>query len=1074
MKLLALLFLSFSAFAQQVPGSRIVDGTVTEVKLAPDVGRPINSGVLSSGVLTFDEVKELFTKTVDADLALSIAGSGNVAYSQIILNLTGDGVHVVTWPTDWDIEGTYNTGAFQTLTLDYNGTIVTGKFSGAVDIVEVTLTAGVVQAVNPDFLQLSFSDEVNITSDGWTLEADGIAVDLIGVTGSGTVTPGFNLTRDIIGDEVLTLSYNPATGSTTSLTGNELEAITDASITGFASTPETDEFDIYVDDDAVDDIAAGTIGDPYKTIQAASNAAVAGQTIGIRAGIYRQTIVAKTGVTYAEYTGETATISGFEVIPNTGWTVYSGNIYQKTITLPVNGYNTSTSLIPEANLNTTIFANQLIRNDVMQIEARYPDIDIEGTYGTDDYLRRNEYREGLSLTDFGVSQITDATMSSTVAAPGLIGATLVSNGWIAQESRTITGHSSNTISWTPGIWPSSTPTDPNNTNNWMRKRFYVTNDLQLLNMAGEWHYQSGTLYYWQPGGGTISGTVQYKARNWGFDVRDKQNVTIKDLNFIGCDAAHGNLATSGVIIDGITAVLSNHHVRHDVVLWQGVGMSRQFGIKLIGTNNTIKNSNIGYGGSQAIWIGAGGRVENNYIHDVGYVGYWANGCSPWDNITSGGLKFLRNTTENTGRSGFDFGFNFHYGDQAGSPLKSQKFDFEIAYNDFQGWGSICQDVGGTYAWGQNDLFGLDYHHNWFHNSHAPDASDVGLNVGIYFDQSTGPGRIHHNVVWAAGAADMYHETHNDPRPLKAGTSWIRPYPLMDIYNNTFMNMSGFGVDNASGAFPRSFITYEGSPFDKQRNNIYGSQRIMNYGSDVANSISTGTNPQFLYGNGQSSDAADIATYKGLYFQLSSTSPARGIGVNNYAGVTGTITDAHTDAGAYPYGATGAALWVPGYSVVPTAATGLINDNNASITYSAGNWNYYNPFKSGFTNSDAHVTSALGATAEYIFTTPTISITSEKCDNMGVMRVQIYDDTSVNGTFTDLIYGPVDVDLYNESLPSGTASVSNPCPNGNRTLVFTASGLAAGDKMIRMTLQTQNNTAVPARNVMILDDLLETP
>jgi hypothetical protein len=150
----------------------------------------------------------------------------------------------------------------------------------------------------------------------------------------------------------------------------------------------------------------------------------------------------------------------------------------------------------------------------------------------------------------------------------------------------------------------------------------------------------------------------------------------------------------------------------------------------------------------------------------------------------------------------------------------------------------------------------------------------------------------------------------------------------------------------------------------------------------------------------------------------------------------------------------------------------VNDSDASITYSAGNWNYYSPFKSGFTNSDAHVTSALGATAEHIFTETAISVTSEKCDNQGTMRVQIYDDTSVNGTFTDLIYGPVDVNLYNESLPAGTATTQNPCPNGQRQLVFTATGLAAGDKMIRMTLQTQDNTAVPARNVMIIDDLIK--
>ena len=527
MRLLTLLLLlSITALGQQIPGTRIVDGRLPPSKFTTAVGRPASSGVLSTGVLTFDAVSEVFTKTVDADLALSLAGSGHVAYSQIILKLTGDGTHVVTWPTDWEITGTFNVNAVQDLTLDYNGTTVVGKFSGAVDLVEIEFVEGVVDSSTPDLLSLTFDGAVTITSDGWTLEADGAPVDLIGVTGSGTATPVFNLVRDIIGDEVLTLSYNPATGSTTSLTGNELETITDAAITGFPSTPPVGNFDLYVDDDAADDVAAGTIGDPYKTIQAASNAAIAGQVIGIRAGTYRETIVAKTGVTYQEYTGETAIISGLTVIPNTGWTVHSGNIYKKTITLPVNGFNTSTSRVSESVLNTTIFANQILRNSVMMHEARWPNIGVNGTNGIDDLLLRSKYRETVNYSNgFNVTQLTDAGIP--IASPGLVGATLVANGWISQEPRTILTHPSNSVVTYSAIWGSG------GTNDWHRKRYYLTGKLALLDVAGEWHYESGTLYFFQPGGGTPTGTIEYKSRNWGFDIRDKQNVTIKGLNFKG-------------------------------------------------------------------------------------------------------------------------------------------------------------------------------------------------------------------------------------------------------------------------------------------------------------------------------------------------------------------------------------------------------------------------------------------------------------------------------------------------------------------------------------------------------------
>lgn len=1049
MKILFLLLCCSTAFGQQINTSQIKDGAVTEPKLNANALRPINSGALSGTALTFDKAFKKYTLAVTSDKALTFASG--VADSRIIITATGDGSHVVTFPSTWIVSGAYNPNLIQKIDLYYDGTYVFVTMAAVVDIIEVDLTDAVVASGTPTQLQLTFDNSVNITTDGWTLTSDGGTVQLVGVSGSGTSTPIFTLARIIEGGETATLSYSTITGSTTSLTGNEIETITNQSVTTPPAVPPSGfDPDITVDDSG---------GQDFTTITAATTAATAGQVIGIKAGTYRETIVGKTGVTYQNFPGEDVYVSGFEVIPNTGWTVHSGNIYKKTITLPVNGYNTSTSLISESVLNTTIFANQILRDGIMMIEARYPNIDANGTYGTDDYLLRSKYRNGIDYTNgFNTNNLTDA--SFPVVAPGLIGATLVGNGWISQETRTITGHSGNVVSWAQAIW------DNGATGKWNRKIFYITNDLQLLDEAYEWHYESGTLYFWQPGGGTISGTVVYKARNWGFDLRDKQNVSIIGLKFIGCEAAHGNTNTSGVTLDGITSTFASHHVRHDVVLWQGVGMSRQFGIKLKGMNNTVKNSDIGYSGSQGIWIGGGGLVENNYIHDLGYVGYWANGCSPWDNIETGGLKFIRNTTANTGRSGFDFGYNFHYGDQASAPVRSRKYGFEIAYNDMSGWGSMCQDVGATYAWGQNDMgpTGVDYHHNWIHDSHAPDRSDVGLNVGIYFDQSTGPGRIHHNVVWGAGAADMYHETHNSTRPFGANTTWLRPYPTMDIYNNTFFNKSGFGVDN-SPSFTRSYITYEGAPLDRQRNNIYGSVRVHDFGSDVANSISTGTNPQFLFGDGTSSDIADINTHSGLYFQLASGSPARGIGVNNYAGVMGTITDAGTDAGAYMYGAT---PWTAGRSAV--VVSDIVNDTDATITYSAG-WTYANSqYQAHFNSGDMHYTSATGSTAEYVFTSTSIAVYMEKCDNAGTVRIQIFDDTSVNGTFTDQIGSNTDVNLYQSTGTVGDeASAGNPCPNGQRTQVFTVSGLTAGDKMIKITHQAVDNTTVPARNTVVFDN-----
>lgn len=1028
MKLLALLFLSFSALAQEIPGSRIVNESIREIKLHPDALRPISSGVLSSGALTFDEVKEVFTKTVDADLALTL-GSGNVAYSQIILNLTGDGTHIVTWPVTWDIEGTYNPSATQTLTLDYNGTTVTGKFTGAVEIVEVTLTLAEVTESTTDAINLTFSNSVIITQTGWSVDASGDAVTILGVVGSGTAIPIFSLSRNIVAGETVTISYDPGTGATTSLTGNELETITNQAVT-VPDPPQGDACPgctIYFDDDAVDDIATGAIGDPFKTIQAAVNAAVSGSIIGGRAGTYRETVVAKTNVTIRAYTGEDVYISGFDLLGATGWTVHSGNIYKKTVTLPVNGFNTSTSRVQVADphyVGTTIMANQILRNGVMMPEARWPNITTSGTYGTNDLFMRSKYRNGInSGNGFNTTQLTDATFP--IAAPGLNGATLVSNGWFSQDPRTLSGHSGNVVNYS-AIWDSGI------TGSWFRWRYYLTGKLGLLDAEAEWHYESGTLYFWQPGGGTPTGTIVYKARNYGIDARGKQNVTIIGVKFIGCDAFMGDATSTGATLDRIESILANHYVRHDVIEWQGVGMAKQFGIKLLGANSVIKNSIIHYSAGTALWLGESCRAENNLIHDVGYAGYWGNGISLWG--TTGNQVITRNTIYRTGRSGFDFGYNFGYAQGATTNPTSYHFNVELSYNDISYSCLISSDGGGSYTWGQCDLNGLNYHHNWIHDIQAREQPDGGINVAIYFDQATGTGRIHHNVTWNCVDGDLYHETTNDWRPIRAGQPpYLHPDSRLDVYNNTFWNPS---LSSAGGLYysPASYRSYVTGTLDIQRNNIY---RIpiwlgtcCSNNGNTSNSILSTTNPLFV-GSGAITNPQD-------YFQLQSGSPARNIGLVSYAGVTGQITG-HIDAGAYPYNDINSAF-IPGY-IAPedeVEGEGSIDDASSSNTYT-GVWSAYSnlSWMTAYHNQTIHVTADATARVSSQFTGDHIEWWSEKRNNHGI--VQIW----VDGVQQDSDAGTGGIqnyDLYDASTDNLPEMIfQKDVTQGNHTIEIRATG-----------------------------------
>ena len=644
--------------------------------------------------------------------------------------------------------------------------------------------------------------------------------------------------------------------------------------------------DIFVGGSGASDNNPGSAAQPYATIQKAASVAVAGDVVKIRSGVYRETIVvANSGVTFQPDQSATVVISGLNVLDNSGWTVHNGNIYKKSVTLPVNGFNTSTARVPENNLNLTIFANQIFKDGEMMHEARWPNI---STFA--DLLDRSKYRQLHFNQGFNVNNLTDQGLP--IPAPGLVGATLVANGWFMQEPRTVTGHSGNTLNFA-NIW------DNGNTGRWSRARYYLTGKLALLDAQKEWHYENGTIYFWQPGGGPPSGLIEYKARNWGFDVRGKSNITIAGLTFIGCDPLIGNAGSSNTVIDNIRATYMNHHVRHDVWEWQGVGMSKQFGIKLIGANSVIKNSELSFSGSSGVWLGPNCRAENNLMHDMRYVGYWANPISLWDR--DGGQVVTRNTIYRTGRSAFDFGYNWN----------GQHLNVEVSYNDFSQWGLISQDVGATYAWGQCNLTGLKYHHNWLHDGGAPDGPEVGLNVAIYFDQSTGPGDIHHNVTWNCGAADMYHETNNETRHSGAE---------MNIYNNTFANVGG--------PYPRSYITYRATPLDVQRNNIYRSQMIFAAGSagNVGYAIPHTVNPQFT-GTGQG----------GLAFQLKAGSPAINAGVIIPGFTDGSV--GAPDIGAYEFGGE---AWVPGYKPVPygnaatnTPPVGAITAPSNNATFAQG-------------------------------------------------------------------------------------------------------------------------------------------
>lgn len=642
----------------------------------------------------------------------------------------------------------------------------------------------------------------------------------------------------------------------------------------------------------------------YRTITAGINAAVADQLVIVDAGTYRETPVGKPGVTVQPAVAGTVLCSCLEPItsPWIAHDVTGGkSIYKTTITLPVDnneGFNLTIS-----NSNTKLFNNQIFKDGAMQFEGRYPNIETEADLML--FVKQRHYSQTVNKMA-STTQIVD----NGIPVSGVTGAKLVLAGWFRTFTRVVSSQpSQNTLNYSP-------PVNNDGGLNKYRHWYYITGKLPLLDVAKEWHYDNATntLYLWQTGGGSPTG-IEYKARNWGFDVRDVDDFTIKGINFIGCEIARGNTATDRNLVEGVTATHTNHDVMYEDI-FPGYGNATETGTQLLGVDNVFKNNETQWTASHGTWLGTRGLFENNWIRDTDYDGSWGapvsfagdypgnSGMAMWGDAHS--VKILRNKFERMGRSAVDMSFSYT------SKGVHQNHNIEVGYNEMTMWGMLNVDVGAIYSWGFRDLTGSVYHHNYFHHdgvvADPTGAALHGGQYGSYQDQASGPVTHHHNIYaynWTGlptNAGDSYNQSkfeHRDAGPSK-------------YYNNTY----------GSPAAPYSHKLSVNAPEDIWRNNIFAQRINNNWGNAGAPDEQYNTFDNEITGTTISSPG--IGTLKNqdfltnfyeatgagsLYFNPHASSTSRNQGVV-IAGITDD-DDNTPDKGARKFGST----WVPGYTPV---------------------------------------------------------------------------------------------------------------------------------------------------------------
>ncbi|MFF2329491.1 MULTISPECIES: carbohydrate-binding protein [unclassified Streptomyces] len=471
------------------------------------------------------------------------------------------------------------------------------------------------------------------------------------------------------------------------------------------------------------DRSPGSAQHPLRTIARCAELVRPGDSCLIHRGTYREQVTPPSGradapITFAAYGDGTVTIDGTETV--TGWQDAGGGLVATRTDLPLDASE-----------------NALFLDGDRAMEGRWPNSGTDPLNPTWAVAERTSTDQHIDDPDLPAGDFTGATVHLWAG----------SNPW-SQQTGTVTSTTAGALDFKGGNYRC----DPLCMGDQNFRNYYLVGAKAALDQPGEWYYDKAErkLYLVPPKGGMAGHTVTAKQRSWGVDLSDSSYVTVRGLDLWGTSLRTGEDST-GVVVERLNARYVSEYstlpmpADDELAIEPGEGhivVSRilDSGVQILGTGNTLRDSEIGYSAGTGVLVrGSGNTVTNTYIHDIGWMGSYTPGIE----INGSDHTVTHNTIRRTGRGSIDVSWQLN-----GVPFHGNR----IAYNDLSEAMRTSRDGSPFYVCCNLDATGTSVDHNIVHDHDGQ--------VGYYIDNSSGNFLLHHNVAYNTGTRGTFFNGHS--------------------------------------------------------------------------------------------------------------------------------------------------------------------------------------------------------------------------------------------------------------------------------------------------------------------------